>query len=115
MASREFNKNKWQKIISEYKNSCLSLKSYCLSKNVSLRCFYYWRSKLTSTENNKEEISFSEVSFRDEMLNPEFSEPKPACSTGIHVQIGKAHLTVDSNFDISEFKRTVKGLVDLSC
>ena len=115
MASRKYNIHKWRMILSEYEDSSQTVKDYCDSKNVSSKSFYYWKRKFSSVEKEESDTSFHELLFKDGLLKHEVPEQEAVRSAGIHIQIGKALLRLDRNFDIEEFRKTVEVLTVLSC
>ena len=50
MAKTRRTTAQWQTLIDQLPESGLTTKAYCQQHNVSLSCFYQWRSKLTKTD-----------------------------------------------------------------
>ena len=51
MANTRRTADQWQTIIDQYPQSNLTVTEYCQQTNVSLSCFYQWRTKLYQNDN----------------------------------------------------------------
>ena len=113
MASREFNIRKWRRIISDYRKTSQTLKSYCGSVKVSTKSFYYWQRKLTSLEESEGNSAFNELAFKEEDFTSRDLLEGSSCLSGIRIHIGKFRIEVDKEFDVVEFRKAAGILMGM--
>lgn len=55
MAYTRRTQQQWQQLINEHPQSGLTVKDYCMSKNITVSGFYLWRKKLSATPHSVDE------------------------------------------------------------
>ena len=55
MAYTRRTQQQWQQLINEHSQSGLTVKDYCMSKNITVSGFYLWRKKLSATPHSADE------------------------------------------------------------
>ena len=54
---------KWKTLIEEQQNSGLSIREWCQQHQIDKTRYYYWRRRIQSQEQEKDEIQFAELSL----------------------------------------------------
>jgi hypothetical protein len=101
---------KWERIISEYEQSDLTVAAYCFSKKISSGSFYNWRQKVKLLKSAESSGDFRKVVFNGE--DPETDDK----SVGLCIRFGQSvTIELDRNFNVSEFRKAAEVLLNLSC
>lgn len=93
----------WKQHIREWKGSGLSQAGYCRKKNISLKCFIYWKRKLI-----KAELSTSLVEVPRLKAAQVFSQLRPLC-----LRIGnKYSIEIERGFDPETLDQLLRVVED---
>ena len=101
-AKKTKNRQMWEKRVSEYKKSVLSVPKWCEENNISKSALGYWIRKL-----NKE---IPESSFENKWLSVELSASTKKTYPPILVTIGHLTIEVIEGFNQKTFEDIVKIL-----
>lgn len=117
MVAAEYRLNHWAGIMRERKESGQSIRAYCKAGGICENVYYYWQKKLRETA-------------CDELLPPEERKAEQTmipsgwaavCETkesvgaagGIHIEIGKCHVTATADMDAELLAKVCRMLVGL--
>lgn len=93
----------WKEHIREWKESGLSQAGYCRKQKISLKCFVYWKRKLTRTE-----LSTSMVEVPRFKAAQVFSQSRPLC-----LRIGDRYsIEIDRGFDPETLGKLLRVVED---
>lgn len=93
----------WEEHIRAWKGSGLSQAGYCRKKNISLKCFVYWKRKLIGVE-----LSTSLVEVPRLKTAHVFSELRPLC-----LRIGnKYSIEIERGFDSETLDQLLRVVED---
>lgn len=113
--TQEINYQKWSELIEECRNSGMKVTKWCEEKNISLRQYYYWQSKICKkiSENLpafKEQNTLIEVPTFTEVKIPIINESREiALTVSINDTTVQIHNCADES-TIAAALRIIKSL-----
>jgi hypothetical protein len=102
MASHEDRVRYWTELVSEQKQSGLSVQDFCRERQISIHSYRGWRTRL-----NKE------PSPSGEWLTLK-SQSRTSAETAITIRIGAAHIDVSTGFD-PQLLRDIVAALQMPC
>lgn len=99
--NREENRAKWQDIINEQTASDQTQARWCAENDINIHNFRYWKSRLSSENEEMAGSDFGFVSLRPTI--------KP--SKAVTIRIGSAAIEVDDAVNLSLLENVVKVLM----
>lgn len=105
--SKENNEEKWKDIIATQASSGLTQVKWCQDNDVNLRNFRYWKNRLYSNINTKDN---QEEKPTWTIITPSNKDTKESMQE-ISIRIGNAQLTIDNNVDKEALDKVVSVLI----
>ena len=101
----ETNKEKWQKILAEWKTSGLGRRAYCLQNNIPTTTFDYWRRRIREEDQNTASKQLVKLPVILQQSTP----------SGFVLEFGKnLTLQIPPNYQREDLQRIVKDLAEIT-
>lgn len=113
--TREERLFQWRSIIDEYRNSGMTVRSWCIEKNINSRQFYYWQRRLSGQkfETVKRSKSQEEAKFVQLQVPTNSSKPISSFNPDIVIHMGNNKLELSNTASEELLSNVIKVMSDV--
>jgi len=119
MIAEKYRLSYWAKIISDRKESGLSIKAFCENAGFHTNSYYYWQrklreaacSQLTGMQLEPTETFLIPQGFTEVKLPEPATQPEIACPSQLSVEVYGIQITTDSTYPVNKLAALLRELV----
>jgi hypothetical protein len=114
-ATHEYRLRRWIEMISQCRNSGMTVKAWCESQNINVKSYYYWQKRVREVAGKSFPVCHQSVEEAAAGIQPVFTElalqkTKFVCSTAVIIRYHDASIEIQNGADSAVIQNALRAI-----